>query len=169
MQKGEHAERGGPKGSPLSGLSGRLNRLCEALLFSLLCLMIGVTTLQVVCRFFFDALVWSEELTRFLLVLASLVGAAVGFKRGSHIAVTFFLHRLPPAAFRIMAVLLQLVAIAFFGIVAWYGGVLMVSESGQTTPALGISMTWVYLMYPVMGAVVTVHLLDGIWVILKGR
>jgi TRAP-type C4-dicarboxylate transport system permease small subunit len=68
-----------------------------------------------------------------------------------------------------MAVLLQLVAIAFFGIVAWYGGVLMVSESGQTTPALGISMTWVYLMYPVMGAVVMIHLLDGLWVILKGR
>jgi TRAP-type C4-dicarboxylate transport system permease small subunit len=87
--------------------------------------------LQVICRFFFDALVWSDEPTRFLLVLASLVGAAVGFKRGSHIAVTFFLHRLPPVAFRIMAVLLQLVAIAFFGIVAWYGGVLMVSESGR--------------------------------------
>ena len=29
--------------------------------------MIAVTTLQVVCRLFFEALIWSEELTTFFL------------------------------------------------------------------------------------------------------
>ena len=83
--------QGDPSGSPLSLLcllSERVNALGEMLLFVLILAMVGITTMQVICRFFFTALTWSEELTRFLLVFASLVGASVGFKRGNHIAIT---------------------------------------------------------------------------------
>lgn len=123
--------------------------------------MIAVTTLQVVCRLFFEALIWSEELTTFLLVASSLLGAAVGFKRGSHIAVTFAVNRLPEKAKTAASVFVQLVGLVFFAVVAYYGAVLMKSEAMQTTPAMGISMTWIYLMYPVIGAVILLHLLAG--------
>jgi TRAP-type C4-dicarboxylate transport system permease small subunit len=153
--------RGGTKRPPLLLLSDIVNRASEAVLFLMIMVMIAVTTLQVVCRLFFEALIWSEELTTFLLVASSLLGAAVGFKRGSHIAVTFAVNRLPEKAKTAASVFVQLVGLVFFAVVAYYGAVLMKSEAMQTTPAMGISMTWIYLMYPVIGAVILLHLLAG--------
>jgi len=145
-----------------------VNRLSERLLFFLMLLMIGVTTAQVFFRFFFEALTWSEELSCFLLVLASLLGAAVAFKRGSHIAVTFLTQKLPRGLQKGMAVLVNLLGILFFAIVATYGAVLMKTEASQTTPAMMISMSWIYAMYPVLGAVIILHLAAGIGEVLKG-
>ena len=152
----------------LQVFSDKVNRASEALLFLLMLLMIGVTTAQVLFRFFFEALTWSEELSCFLLVLASLLGAAVAFKRGTHIAVTFLTQKLPGGARKGAAVLVNLLGILFFGIVAVYGVVLMKTEAGQTTPAMMISMAWVYAIYPVLGAVIILHLAAGIGEILKG-
>jgi TRAP-type transport system small permease protein len=146
----------------LRRLSDAANRWSERALFVLMMLMVIVTTAQVVFRFFFDALTWSEELSCFLLVCASLVGAAVAFKRGSHIAITFLSERLPQGGKKALALAVHLLGLLFFGIVTWYGVVLMGTEAGQLTPALQISMKWVYLMYPVVGVVVMIHLLDGI-------
>ena len=160
--------QGDPSGSPLSRLSDRVNSLCEMLLFALMLTMVGVSTLQIICRFFFTALIWSEELTRFLLVFASLVGASVGFKRGSHIAITALRERLPSRLAFWMHLGTQLLGILFFAILAWYGGILMISEAGQTTPGMGISMMWIYAMYPLMGCVILLHLLAGFRNSLKG-
>jgi TRAP-type C4-dicarboxylate transport system permease small subunit len=131
-------------------------------------LMIGVTTAQVVFRFFFEALTWSEELSCFLLVLSSLLGAVIAFKRGSHIAVTFLIERLPEGPRRGLAVLVNLLGMLFFGVVAYYGVVLMGTEAEQTTPALLISMSWIYLMYPVLGGLAILHLLANTVRVLKG-
>lgn len=160
-------DRGELKGSPLLELSDKLNHISEVILFFLMVGMIGVTTLQIFCRFFLDALIWSEELTRFMLVGASLLGAAIAFKRGSHIAVTFMVMKLPAPIRKLVALLVQLIGIAFFIIVAYYGAILMNSESYQTTPAMGISMKWVYMMYPLIGGITLIHLISGFREILR--
>ena len=144
--------------SPLLKLSDMLNRASEVALFAMMMAMILITLLQVVCRFFFDALIWSEEVVCFLLVAASLLGAAIAFKRGSHIAVTSLVLKLNPGLQKALSVFVQLIGIVFFVIVAWYGGVLTKSESFQTTPAMGISMSWIYVMYPLIGGITLVHL-----------
>jgi len=45
----------------------------------------------------------------------------------------------------------------------------MKSEAMQTTPAMGISMTWIYVMYPVIGGIILLHLLAGFGDILGRR
>jgi TRAP-type C4-dicarboxylate transport system permease small subunit len=160
-------DRGELKSSPLRKLSDKLNKISEVVLFLLMVGMIGVTTMQIFCRFFLDALIWSEELTRFMLVGASLLGAAIAFKRGSHIAVTFLVLKLPSAIRKLVALIVQLIGIGFFFIVAYYGAILMRSESYQTTPAMGISMTWVYLMYPLIGGIILIHLISGLMDIMR--
>ncbi len=146
----------------LHALSDRVNTVTEAALFVTLVAMVVVTVAQVVFRFFFEALTWSEELACFLLVLASLLGAAVAFKRGSHISVTFLLDKLPPAGKKAMRTFIILLGMGFFGIVAYYGAVLMGTEAGQKSPALQLSMKWVYLMYPVIGGVTILHFVDAL-------
>jgi len=142
--------------------SDRINGWSEKLLFGLMVAMIFFTTIQVVFRVFFTAISWSEEITCFLLVYASLVGAAVAFKRGAHIAVTFIVQRLPKAGQKTLAVGVHLLGIVFFAVIAIYGALLMKTESHQTSPALQIPMIWVYSVFPVLGAVIILHLLAGI-------
>ncbi|MFA6506738.1 MAG: TRAP transporter small permease [Treponemataceae bacterium] len=152
---------GSSRRSPLNRLSDELNKWCERLMFVFLILMTLTATAQVVFRFFFTALSWSEELSCFLLVFVSVLGAAIAFKRGSHLSITFLSDRLSPMLKKLVATCVSLLGIGFFGIVAYYGAVLMQSESGQLTPAMQISMTWIYLMYPIFGFVTVIHLLDG--------
>lgn len=142
--------------------SNLINIWCERLLFVLMVAMIFFTTIQVIFRVFFTALSWTEEITCFLLVYATLVGTAVAFKRGAHIAVTFLVERLPAAGRKTFVVLVQFLGVAFFGVMAVYGALLVSTESLQTSPALQIPMSWVYAIFPVMGAVVIIHLLAGI-------
>jgi len=148
--------------SLLLAWSDRINAWCEKALFVLMLAMIFFTTLQVITRVFFTALSWSEEITCFLLVYASLVGAAVAFKRGSHIAVTFIVEYLPAGVQKALALLVHLLGISFFGVIALYGILLMKSESQQTSPAMMIPMIWVYLIFPVLGGIIILHLFAGL-------
>jgi TRAP-type C4-dicarboxylate transport system permease small subunit len=75
--------------------------------------------------------------------------------------VTFLVDRMPPALRRAARIFVQLTGMVFFSVVAFYGAVLTRSEAMQTTPAMGISMTWIYLVYPVAGCVVLLHLAAG--------
>lgn len=156
--------KGGGEGHPLllHRLSDRLNTITEGALFGVIIVMVSLTALQVIFRFFFQALTWSEELSCFLLVLASLLGAAVAFKRGSHIAVTLIVDRVPVLVKKILGTLTQLLGILFFGIVALFGAQLMQTEGAQLTPALQISMAWIYSMYPLCGLIILIHLLDNL-------
>ncbi|HPK06190.1 MAG TPA: TRAP transporter small permease [Aminivibrio sp.] len=169
MERNRSEARGETKRSPLLQLSDAVNTVSEVVLFGMILAMIAVTTLQIVCRIFFDALIWSEELTTYLLVASSLLGAAVGFKRGSHIAVTFLVNKLPETHRKAVSVFVQCLGVFFFAVVAYYGADLMKSEAMQTTPAMGISMTWIYVMYPVIGGIILLHLLAGFGDILGRR
>jgi len=146
----------------LHSLSDQVNAITEAALFVTLVAMVIVTLLQVVFRFFFKALSWSEELSCFLLVLSSLLGAAVAFKKGTHISVTFVLDKLPPVAKKSLQTAISLLGMGFFAVVAYYGAVLMGTEAGQRSPAMMLSMKWIYLMYPVSGGVILLHFVDSI-------
>jgi TRAP-type C4-dicarboxylate transport system permease small subunit len=124
--------------------------------------MIFFTTIQVAFRVFFTAFSWTEEITCFLLVYASLVGTAVAFKRGSHIAVTFLAQRLPGAGQKFLAVGVHLLGIAFFAVMVIYGALLMGTESQQLSPGMQVPMAWVYVAFPAVGTVIILHLLAGI-------
>jgi len=155
--------------SLLLSWSNRINNWSEKVLFGLMLAMIFFTTLQVIARVFFTALSWSEEITCFLLVYASLVGAAVAFKRGAHIAVTFIVEFLPAVIRKSLTILVHFLGIGFFAVIATYGISLMQAERSQVSPAMMIPMAWVYLIFPITGVVVILHLLASIGQILKRR
>jgi len=163
MSEKSTAAGGGPVArSRLFRVSDALNRVSEQLLFVLMLGMILCTTLQVISRVFFAALSWTEEMTCFLLVIASLVGTAVAFKRGSHIAVTMLVERFPAGGQRALAVGVHLVGIAFFLVMAVYGFLLMRTEARQISPAMEIPMFWIYAVFPLIGGLVILHLVAGI-------
>lgn len=127
-----------------------------------------VTALQIIFRMFFDSLTWSEELTCFLLVLASFLGTAVAFKRGAHISVTLLTDRFPPTLRKAAAIFSKTVSLLFFIVIVWYGFILCFAEASQSSPALGISMFWIYTILPVCSVIILVHLAYEIELILRG-
>lgn len=155
--------------SSLSRLSEQVNLWCERLLFVLMVAMILFSTVQVVFRVFFTALSWTEEITCFLLFYTTLAGTAVACKRGSHIAITFIVRLFPSSLQRSLAVAVHLSGIFFFGVMAYFGALLMKTEATQTSPGLQIPMTWVYAAFPVAGTVVMLHLLAGIVQAIRGK
>jgi len=163
----KQAEGAAAAPSALLQWSDRINGWSEKLLFGLMVAMIFFTTIQVVFRVFFTAFSWTEEITCFLLVYATLAGTAVAFKRGSHIAVTFLAQRLPGAGQKFLAVGVHLLGIVFFAIMVIYGALLMETESHQLSPGLQVPMAWVYIAFPAMGAVIILHILAGIRQTLK--
>jgi TRAP-type C4-dicarboxylate transport system permease small subunit len=148
----------GSRRSFLGCLSEGVNSACEVGLFATLTLMTMVTILQIVCRICFKALTWSEEATCFLLVFASFLGTAVAFKRGSNIAVNFILNVLPKFLKKIVMLAIELTGIVFFGVMGWYGAILCIEEKMQMASSMPISMAWMYLVFPLTGAVAILHL-----------
>ena len=73
----------------LSNLSNIVDRAMVGIVFLIMAGLVIVTTLQVVFRVAFNALTWSEEMSRYLLVWGTFFGATLAYKRGNHIAVTF--------------------------------------------------------------------------------
>ena len=144
----------------LRKLSDRVNSACEMGLFATLALMTIVTMLQVICRTWFKALTWSEEATCFLLVFASFLGTTVAFKRGANIMVNFLLDALPGPVKKGALLVIELLGIAFFCIVTWYGAALCVQERMQVASSMPISMGWIYLVFPLTGAVTILHLAE---------
>lgn len=170
MRKKEHDSLSSrvPSGPSFLGTwSKRVNAWCEMGLFATLTAMIVVTCLQIVFRIWFKALTWSEELTCFLLVAASFLGTAVAFERGSHIAVTFLIDLLPKSLKRYCMLAVLAVGGLFFAVVSWYGVVLCLQERGQTATAIAVSMSWIYLIFPVSGITVILHLIAQAEAILK--
>ncbi|MDR2527412.1 MAG: TRAP transporter small permease [Synergistaceae bacterium] len=144
--------------SLLGNVSEKVNTVCEAGLFLTLTLMTLVTILQIVCRMWFRALTWSEEVTCFFLVFASFLGASVAFKRGANIAVTFLLNVLPKPLKKAALISIELLGIVFFSVTAWYGAMLCYQERMQMASSMPVSMGWFYLVFPLTGAVTILHL-----------
>lgn len=134
------------------GVLKRVERLIDAIVqraaFAALAGMIAVITLQIVSRVFFNAVSWSEELARYLLVWTSFLGAAMAWQRGRHITVDFVVDALPGRlrlAVRAMAIV---VSIAFFALVIHYGIRFMQMQSFQVSASLRIPIRYVFAVIP---------------------
>lgn len=62
-----------------------------------------------------DSAAWTEEIARYLLIGVVFVGAAIGVAKNNHIQVDFFYRHLPAVVCRVMAVLVDVLRVSFFG------------------------------------------------------
>ena len=62
-----------------------------------------------------DSASWTEEISRYFLIATVFIGASIGVAKNNHIQVDFFYRYLPVAASRVMATIVDLLRIAFFG------------------------------------------------------
>ncbi len=143
----------------LKKISDSTDRVVTWFVIAMLLWLTAVVTLQIIARVFFEAFSWTEELSRYLLVWSTFFGASMGFKRGSHVAITFVVD-LFSARFRPwISILIHALSLLFFFVGIVYGIEMIQQQVYQTSPAMGLSMRVVYLAIPLGFATMVIHVL----------
>jgi TRAP-type C4-dicarboxylate transport system permease small subunit len=94
---------------------------------------------------------WIEEICLFGLVWMIFLGLALALEGGRHIGMRMVLTRLPPAAQWPVKLAINLAGLTFCLYLARIGVdiTIFVANSGQVSPTLNISMSWLYVVMPV--------------------
>jgi TRAP-type C4-dicarboxylate transport system permease small subunit len=106
---------------------------------------------------------WSEELTRYLLVWLSMLGAAVLMHRNDHISLDLLSNRLPERGRVVLSFVLRLLVLAFLVVLLQQSWLASNARAMSHSPALGISMRLPYLALPVGAALMIVVTLVNLW------
>jgi len=146
----------------LNTVSEYADKATVYLVFLIMCGMVVTTTLQVICRVFFAALTWSEELSRYLLVWGAFFAAPLAYKRGNHIAITFVIEALPKKIHAAFVALSYLLSLVFFVITAYFGVEMIKMQVFQISPAMSIPMKYIYYSIPLSLVIMIIHALAGI-------
>ncbi len=100
----------------------------------------------------------TEEFVRFSLIWLSLFASAYVVGKKSHLAVSLLSDNLSPANRHRLDLIVQVLFVIFALVVMIFGGLKALSvTTGQVSPAMGISMGWVYLAVPISGALILVY------------
>ncbi|MBI3709826.1 MAG: TRAP transporter small permease [Proteobacteria bacterium] len=131
--------------------------------------IVALTIAQVLWRFVLNnPLIWSEEVTRLLLVWMTFGTAAVVSYDGTHLCVDTFFVMLPPRLQLCVRVLNLACAVVFGAILAWYTMPLVMLAQSQSSGALDLSLAW-YRAPALIGGVLIVATLALRWLYLVKR
>ena len=147
----------------------KLNKLLVKLLEITVILVIGFLVIDVLLGIFLHVLkkpsTWTSELATMLLIWVSLLGAAIGFIRGSHLGVDYFVTKLSLKKQVINKIIVYILIALFASFVMIYGGIRFVSlilTHGQVSPALQIKMGYVFLAVPISGFFILVFAIETV-------
>jgi len=128
-------------------LSLRINWFVERFCVFLLLILVLDVWLGVLVRYVIPLpLTFTEELARYLMIWMALLAVSSAIVYREHIGVAFILGRLPLGLRRVMILAFDLIGVAFFAALFWYG-------IGFAEKGFG-RMTMIYAMpkgYPFMG------------------
>jgi len=93
--------------------------------------------------------IWSGEVSTFSLAWATMLGGAVGLKKGYQVSMTAVLDAVPPAAGRLLKGVGLLFMLVFLATMTWYGALQTLINFEQTSPAMGIKMGFPYACMPI--------------------
>jgi TRAP-type C4-dicarboxylate transport system permease small subunit len=104
---------------------------------------------EVIGRYVFERMsIWTGEVSTYSLVWASMLGGAVGLKKGYMVNLTSVVESIPPAAARVLKHAAFLCSLFFFGAMFTYGLYQTIYNWNQTSPAMGLIMSFPYAALP---------------------
>lgn len=147
-------------------MRNKIDNTIRVALVALMSTLVLAVVWQVFSRYVLQSpSTFTDELSRFLLIWVSLLGAAYYSGQNMHIAIRILPDRLSPKnRFRVQ-VFINLLIIAFVFAVFVIGGgrlVYITWTYTQITPALQIPMAWVYSIGPVSGLLIIYYKLSDL-------
>src|SRR5260370_1440066 len=124
---------------------------------ALMVALLATVLLGVVTRALNEPLIWTDEVSRLLMVWLAVFGWILACRRRGHIRVRFFRDLLPAKARRLAEIALQL-AVALFGLaIVWFGFGLILRNLDLGATTVPISMSWMYAPISLAGLVTAVQ------------
>lgn len=124
--------------------------------------MVALAAAAVFFRFVVNSsLAFPEEVVRYLFVWMVFLGSAVAFRRNMHAAVEMVVNWMPQWLRHIVLTLANLLCIVFFLVLIVYGIRIVKLVYPQESPALEISMSYVYAAVPVGAAFLLLYALEA--------
>jgi TRAP-type C4-dicarboxylate transport system permease small subunit len=104
---------------------------------------------EVVGRYVFQKMsIWSGEVSTYSLAWASMLGSAVGLKKGYQVSMTSVVESVPPGMAKVLKWAAYLFTLFFFGSLFYYGLYQTLYNARQTSPAIGLVMSIPYASLP---------------------
>lgn len=134
----------------------------EALLVVFGTIMVSSIFLQVIMRTVGLSLGWSEELARYCFIWLVYIGVSYAVKKQKHIKIDVLLLILQGKSKMLLQIIGSFVFLLFSTLMLIYGSKItfQLLSWGQSTPALGIPMGFVYLATPVGLGLTTIRLIQ---------
>lgn len=158
------------------GSKGVLNPifyLCMILKACVVAMMVAIASLtfyQVVMRYGLNrSSSWSEEAVRFIFIWCSFLAIAMGVRDNIHIGINVVVELFSKKIQAFIEVVGYIAMIVFSGYLVFYGWQVVVATGSQTSPGLGIPMSWVYASVPTMGALIVIFGLEGAYKVISGN
>jgi TRAP-type C4-dicarboxylate transport system permease small subunit len=130
--------------------------LLIAMLLAMSCIVFANVALRYTTG---ESLVWGEEISRYLMIWVTFLGAGLVLRFGGHVAVDNLHAAARPALGRAIRALIVAGIGAFCLAMVYFSSQYVWATRFQTTPATGISFSWIYLALPAGFALLFVHLL----------
>ena len=121
---------------------------CALVVALLVCVSLGVVTREAG-----SPLIWTDELSRFLMVWLAVFGWVLASRNRLHVRIRYFQDLLPRRLHEAAEIVIQ-AALAIFGtLVAVYSVGLVVKNHDLEATTLPLSMSWLYAPLVLAGAV----------------
>lgn len=141
-------------------LSERVNWAVERACAALLVLLVMDVWLGVLVRYVIPLpITFTEEAARYLMIWTALLAVSSGIARRDHIGVQLLVERLPVSARRMVLLLIDVLALAFFLFLMIYGIGLVEKGLTRFTMIFGVTKALPFAAVPVSAALASVQLM----------
>ncbi|AMD89362.1 TRAP transporter small permease [Desulfovibrio fairfieldensis] len=149
-------------------LSRFLEKMLKALVIVANAAMLLLVFGQVITRYVFG---WTphfgEELARYLFVWVVFLSLPLVARYGGHMCIETLTSRVKGATLKTLNILADIFSIAFLSIMVWNGVRMVMLADFQTSPAMMIPMSWVYVVIPFGCGVMLLYVLGNLVRVLK--
>lgn len=135
----------------LIALRAGLDRAIQGLAIGLTVTLLVVVMLGVITRALGDPLIWTDEISRFLMVWVAVAGWLLATRRRAHIRIRFFHDMLPKRAWGAAEIAIQCGIVVLGALLAWYGVDIVMRNRDMEALSLPISLAWMYVPIVIAG------------------
>jgi TRAP-type transport system small permease protein len=130
-------------------------RFCCVAGIALVTGMTIVVCLNIVSRYFFGySFSWSEEVARYMMVWATMIGAAMAIRKWSHFRLEFLEHHVSARLRSIMHAFALLCSFLVGCLLVYQGIIWLPLTSHQLATATQVPMSYIYLSLPLCGILI---------------
>ncbi|MBW2149422.1 MAG: TRAP transporter small permease [Deltaproteobacteria bacterium] len=111
--------------------------------------MTGVVLVGVFFRYFLqNALAWTEEVSKFIMVWMTFMAAPIALRHGAHVGIKLLLDNVKGRLHQMLVIVGQLIILLLMGVCIKEGIALTLVAKKQVASSVDLSLGWIYLSIP---------------------